>query len=93
MSSTYNKIDNNQNINFDLYEELRKKINTNEKSVNKQIEDLKKLNQNNKDDFGKRINFTENKITTFINSYNNDKTSIKTDILNLYNRLKKIEIK
>ena len=93
LSSTYNKIDNNQNINFDLYEELRKKINTNEKSVNKQIEDLKKLNQNNKDDFGKRINFTENKITTFINSYNNDKTSIKTDILNLYNRLKKIEIK
>ena len=93
LSSTYNKIDNNQNINFDLYEELRKKINSNEKSVNKQIEDLKKLNQNNKDDFGKRINFTENKITTFINSYNNDKTSIKTDILNLYNRLKKIEIK
>ena len=93
LSSTYNKIDNNQNINFDLYEELKKKINNNEKSINKQIEDLKKLNQNNKDDFGKRINFTENKITTFINSYNNDKTSIKTDILNLYNRLKKIEIK
>jgi hypothetical protein len=87
------KIDNNQNINFDFYEELKKQINNNEKNVNKQIEDLKKLNQNNKDDFGKRINFTENKITTFINSYNKDKTSIKTDILNLNNRLKKFEIK
>ena len=87
------KIDNYQNINFDFYEELKKQINNNEKNVNKQIEDLKKLNQNNKDDFGKRINFTENKITTFINSYNKDKTSIKTDILNLNNRLKKFEIK